>query len=197
MLARGCCCCRLWRFANFVNCLLLAFYRCLINPPRNIHLYIHTEIIWYELLIIAINIFRSTIMLMTLYDPNINNAQKRVKLLIPCNSNAIKSTRPNDAQNRDWDVSNKLQMKKSNRNDNYSNWFRVHLVYIDVWTLITLQSAAKCRKLFHYCQNPEYQHENDSIFSFPNPHNTIAIDLNRNQMQTIPMYKWKKIWWCR
>lgn len=48
--------------------------------------------------------------LMTLYDPNINIAQKRVKLLIPCSSNAIKSTRPKDAQNNDWDVSNKLKI---------------------------------------------------------------------------------------
>lgn len=56
----------------------------------------------------AINIFSSTIMLMTLYEPNINMAQNRVKLLIPCSSNAIKSTSPNDAQNSDCDVSNKL-----------------------------------------------------------------------------------------
>lgn len=65
----------------------------------------------------AINMFKSTIILITLYDPNINIAQKRVKLLMPCNSNAIKSTRPNDAQNRDCDVSNKLQkeMKKRER----------------------------------------------------------------------------------
>lgn len=67
-----------------------------------------TEIIWYELLIMAINMFKRTIMLITLYDPNINIAQKRVKLLMPCNSKAIKSTRPNDAQNKDWDVSNRL-----------------------------------------------------------------------------------------
>lgn len=49
-------------------------------------------------------------MLITLYDPNINKAQNRVKLLIPCNSNAIKSTKPNDAQNNDCDVSNKLKI---------------------------------------------------------------------------------------
>lgn len=53
--------------------------------------------------------FNNTIMLITLYDPNINKAQNRVKLLIPCNSNAIKSTKPNEAQNNDCDVSNKLK----------------------------------------------------------------------------------------
>lgn len=53
--------------------------------------------------------------LMTLYDPNINIAQKRVKLLIPCNSNAIKSTKPKDAQNNDWDVSNKLEIGRNIR----------------------------------------------------------------------------------
>lgn len=60
----------------------------------------------------AINIFNKTIILITLYEPNISIAQKRVKLLIPCNSNAIKSTKPNDAQNSDCDVSNKLGEKK-------------------------------------------------------------------------------------
>lgn len=59
----------------------------------------------------AINMFNRTIILMTLYEPNINIAQKRVKLLMPCNSNAIKSTKPNDAQNSDWDVSNMLMAK--------------------------------------------------------------------------------------
>lgn len=62
-------------------------------------------------LIIAINMLSRTMILITLYEPNINIAQKRVKLLMPCSSNAIKSTRPNDAQNSDWDVSNKLQSK--------------------------------------------------------------------------------------
>lgn len=79
--------------------------------------FLPTDIIWYELLIMAINIFKSTIILMTEYEPNISIAQKRVKLLMPCNSNAIKSTRPNDAQNKDWDVSNKLQKKRQNDKD--------------------------------------------------------------------------------
>lgn len=57
----------------------------------------------------AINMFNRTMMLITLYDPNINIAQNRVKLFIPCSSNAIKSTKPKDAQNNDWDVSNKLE----------------------------------------------------------------------------------------
>lgn len=65
----------------------------------------------------AISMFNNTIMLITLYDPNINKAQNRVKLLIPCNSNAIKSTKPNDAQNNDCDVSNKLKIY------NFSNFF--------------------------------------------------------------------------
>lgn len=63
--------------------------------------------------------FNNTIIFITLYDPNINIAQKRVKLLIPSNSNAIKSTKPNDAQNSDCEVSNKLykffKWKKNNR----------------------------------------------------------------------------------
>lgn len=56
------------------------------------------------------SMFNSTIILMTLYEPNINIAQNRVKLLIPCSSNAIKSTKPNDAQNNDCDVSNRLNI---------------------------------------------------------------------------------------
>lgn len=56
----------------------------------------------------AINMFKSTMILITLYDPNISIAQKRVKLFIPCNSNAIRSTRPNEAQNNDCDVSKRL-----------------------------------------------------------------------------------------
>lgn len=31
---------------------------------------------------------------------------------MPCRSNAIKSTNPNEAQNRDCDVSNKLKMNR-------------------------------------------------------------------------------------
>lgn len=40
-------------------------------------------------------------MLMTEYEPNMRRAQKRVKLFIPVRSNAIRSTRPNDAQKSD------------------------------------------------------------------------------------------------
>jgi hypothetical protein len=68
-----------------------------------------TEIIWYEFDIIAISILRSTITFITEYEPNISSAQKRVKLLTPVNSKAIKSTMPKLAQNKDWDVSNKLK----------------------------------------------------------------------------------------
>lgn len=57
----------------------------------------------------AISMFSNTMMLITLYEPNINMAQKRVKLLMPCSSNAIKSTSPNDAQKSDWDVSKRLK----------------------------------------------------------------------------------------
>lgn len=55
--------------------------------------------------------FNSTIILITEYEPKVSNAQKRVKLLIPVSSNVVKSTRPNEAQNRDWEVSNKLKKK--------------------------------------------------------------------------------------
>lgn len=57
----------------------------------------------------AMSMLSRTIMLITLYDPNMSNAQNRVKLLIPCRSKAIKSTNPNEAQNSDWDVSKRLQ----------------------------------------------------------------------------------------
>lgn len=68
-----------------------------------------TEIIWYELDIIAISMFSKTIMLITEYDPNNSRPQNRVKLLIPVRSNAVKSTRPKPAQKSDWDVSNILR----------------------------------------------------------------------------------------
>lgn len=48
-------------------------------------------------------------MLITEYDPNSKRAQNLVKLLIPARSNDIRSTRPNDAQNKDCDVSNRLR----------------------------------------------------------------------------------------
>lgn len=47
-------------------------------------------------------------MFMTEYEPNMRRAQKRVKLFIPVRSNAIKSTRPKDAQKSDCDVSKRL-----------------------------------------------------------------------------------------
>lgn len=59
----------------------------------------------------AISMFNNTIILMTEYEPNINRAQKRVKLLMPVKSNAVKSTSPKLAQNNDCEVSNKLKQK--------------------------------------------------------------------------------------
>lgn len=67
-----------------------------------------TEIIWYELDIMAMSMFSKTIMLITEYDPNSKRPQNLVKLLIPVRSNAIKSTRPKPAQKSDCDVSNML-----------------------------------------------------------------------------------------
>lgn len=52
--------------------------------------------------------FSRTIMLITEYDPNINIAQNLVKLPTPVSSKASNSTRPKEAQKRDWEVSNKL-----------------------------------------------------------------------------------------
>lgn len=104
---------------------------------------------------------------MTLYEPNINIAQKRVKLLIPCSSNAIKSTKPNDAQKSDCDVSNKLQL--NSKFLKYLNFFN--------FVIFTLQNVSKFHKLFRYYQNQAYLDlVNDNIFSFPNPHSTRAID---------------------
>jgi hypothetical protein len=57
----------------------------------------------------AMSILSSTIMLITLYEPNMRRAQKRVKLLMPVKSNAMRSTSPNDAQKRDCEVSNRLE----------------------------------------------------------------------------------------
>lgn len=56
----------------------------------------------------AINMFSRTIMLIMQYEPNMSRPQKRVKPLMPVKSNDCKSTRPNEAQKRDCDVSNKL-----------------------------------------------------------------------------------------
>lgn len=56
----------------------------------------------------AINMLSSTITLITEYEPNISSAQNLVKLLIPVNSNDIRSIKPKLAQKRDCDVSNKL-----------------------------------------------------------------------------------------
>lgn len=60
----------------------------------------------------AISILRRTIIFITEYDPNINSAQNRVKLLIPVSSNDIKSISPKLAQKSDCDVSNKLKTKE-------------------------------------------------------------------------------------
>ena len=49
----------------------------------------------------AISRLRSTITLMTEYEPNISMAQNRVKEPRPVSSKASNSTRPNEAQNRD------------------------------------------------------------------------------------------------
>lgn len=56
----------------------------------------------------AISMLSNTIILITEYEPNIRRAQKRVKLLMPAKSKETKSTRPKEAQNNDWEVSNKL-----------------------------------------------------------------------------------------
>lgn len=67
-----------------------------------------TEIIWYELDIIAISMFSKTIMFITEYDPKTNKPQNLVNPLMPASSKLTKSTRPNPAQNRVWDVSKRL-----------------------------------------------------------------------------------------
>lgn len=59
------------------------------------------------------SMFSKTIMLITEYDPNSSKPQNLVKLLIPVRSNAVKSTRPKPAQNRDCDVSNMLRKTKN------------------------------------------------------------------------------------
>lgn len=64
----------------------------------------------YELDIMAINMFKRTIMLIMLYEPNMSKPQKRVKPLMPVKSNDSKSTRPNEAQKSDCDVSNRLEL---------------------------------------------------------------------------------------
>lgn len=56
----------------------------------------------------AIRRLRSTITLITEYEPNINIAQNLVKPPSPASSKASNSTSPNEAQNKDWEVSNKL-----------------------------------------------------------------------------------------
>ena len=68
-----------------------------------------TEIIWYEFDIMAISMLRSTIMLITEYEPNMSSAQNRVNDLMPASSNETKSTRPKLAQKSDCEVSNMLQ----------------------------------------------------------------------------------------
>ena len=54
----------------------------------------------------------STIRLQTEYDPNMSKAQKRVNSLIPVSSKSVNDTKPKDAQNNDWDVSNKLAKRR-------------------------------------------------------------------------------------
>lgn len=66
----------------------------------------------YELDIMAMRRLSSTITLITEYDPYINMAQKRVKLPTPVSSKASSSTRPNEAQKSDCEVSNKLAEKR-------------------------------------------------------------------------------------
>lgn len=65
--------------------------------------------IWYELDIMAMSMLRSTMTLMTLYEPNMSRAQKRVNPLMPVRSKVMRSIKPKLAQNSDCDVSNKLQ----------------------------------------------------------------------------------------
>lgn len=71
-----------------------------------------TEIMLYELDIMAMRRLSRTITFITEYDPYINMAQKRVKLPTPVSSKASNSTRPNDAQKSDCDVSNRLAEEK-------------------------------------------------------------------------------------
>lgn len=76
--------------------------------------------------------FNRTIILITEYEPKVSNAQKRVKLLMPVSSNVVKSTRPNDAQNRDWEVSNKLKRKKMMKITTPFTWSRTReFLYYD------------------------------------------------------------------
>jgi len=56
----------------------------------------------------AMSMFSKTIMLHTEYEPNMSKAQNRVNSLIPVNSKSDKDTRPKEAQNKDWEVSNRL-----------------------------------------------------------------------------------------
>lgn len=57
----------------------------------------------------AIRRLSRTITLITEYDPNINIAQNLVKLPRPASSKTSNSTRPKEAQNRDWEVSKRLR----------------------------------------------------------------------------------------
>lgn len=121
----------------------------------------------------AINMFSKTIIFITLYEPNISIAQNRVKLLMPCSSKAIKSTNPNEAQNSDWDVSNKLRTCGT-------IYYTVSYIQIK----FTLQIVAKFHRLFRCYQNPANHSTNDSTCSSPNRHNTIAIDLSLKVIAT-------------
>lgn len=66
-------------------------------------------IIAYEFDIMAIRRFNKTITLITLYEPNIRRPQKRVYVLIPVSSKFSSPTIPKDAQNKDWEDSNRLK----------------------------------------------------------------------------------------
>lgn len=63
----------------------------------------------YELDIIAMRRFNSTITLITLYEPNMSRPQKRVYDLMPCSSKLSSPTMPKLAQNSDCDDSKRLK----------------------------------------------------------------------------------------
>lgn len=63
----------------------------------------------------AISRLRSTMTLITEYEPNMSMAQNRVKEPRPTSSKASNSTSPNEAQNRDCEVSNRLQGVRAER----------------------------------------------------------------------------------
>ena len=58
--------------------------------------------------------FKSTMMLITEYEPNMRRAQNLVKLLIPVRSKDMRSTIPKLAQNSDCEVSKRLKIRENN-----------------------------------------------------------------------------------